>query len=347
MTVSQIFLVVVSGLGVIHGLFLAIFLGTSNKGNSLANRLLSVLLIVLSFRIGKSVFLEFLDNLDAKFIFIGLGTMMAIGPLFYLYANASADKSFRWTNKQLFHFVPAFCAVLFGFWIDENDLKTLSKLIFLFLFLSYYGHYLWYLIKTKRYISNQRKAGLNDSTFKLLTLLFYGLLIIWVAYVLNLFDESIPYVVGPVLYSIVAYVISFIVISKGYLQDIDQEKYKTTRISEEQMEHLFSKTVELIVNQKQFRDPELTLKSLSATLGVSTQVLSMVINQKSEKNFNAFVNHYRVEEAIRLLNDAKHKNLTISAIAFEAGFNSISSFNSAFKKQTTLTPQAYRQQLPK
>ena len=312
----------------------------------LASRLLSFLLIVLSFRIGKSVFLEFLEDLDAKFIFIGLGTLMAIGPLFYLYANASADKSFRWTNKLLFHFVPAFLAILFGFWIDESDLETLPKVLFLILFLSYYGHYLVYLIKTKKYITRQRKAGLNDAAFKLLTLLFYGLLIIWVAYVLNLFDDLIPYVVGPVLYSIVAYVISFIVITRGYLQDTE-EKYKTTRISEEQMECLFSKVIELVVSQKQFRDPELTLKSLSATLNVSTQVLSMVINQKSEKNFNAFVNQYRVEEAIRLLNDTKYKNLNISAIAFEAGFNSISSFNSAFKKQTNKTPQTYRQQLTK
>ncbi|MEQ9405082.1 MAG: helix-turn-helix domain-containing protein [Cyclobacteriaceae bacterium] len=347
MSAGQIFLIVISGLGVIHGLFLAIFLWTTNKGNALANRLLSLLLIVLSFRIGKSVFLEFLDNLDAKLIFIGLGTMMVVGPLFYLYANASADKSYSWTNKQLNHFIPSLLAILFGFWINENDLETLPKFIFLVLFISYYGHYLLYLIKTKKFITKKRKDGLSDGTFKLLKLLFYGLLIIWVAYVLNLFDELVPYVVGPVLYSIVAYVISFIVITKGYLLEDEREKYKTTRISQEQTELLFSKVNELIVDQKQFRDPELTLKSLSATLNVSTQVLSMVINQKSQKNFNAFVNQYRVEESIQLLNDTKYSNLSISAIAFEAGFNSISSFNSAFKKQTGKTPQAYRQQLTK
>ena len=343
MSASQIFLIVVSGLGVIHGFYLAIFLWTSNRGNLLANRLLSLLLVVLSFRIGKSVFLEFLEKLDVKFIFIGLGTLMAIGPLFYFYANACADKSFRWNRKYLLHFAPAFLAILFGFWISEGDLETLPKLLFLFLFLGYYGHYMVYLVKTKKYITKQRKKGLSDAAFKLLRLLFYGLLVIWVAYVLNLFDELIPYVVGPVLYSVVAYTISFVVISKGYLNEMDQEKYKTTRISEEQSEQLFSKAMELVVNQKQFKDPEITLKSLSAVLHVSTQVLSMVINQKSGKNFNAFINQYRVEEAMKLLNDSKHANLNISAIALEAGFNSISSFNSAFKKQTGKTPQAYRQ----
>jgi len=67
----DIILVIVSGLGVIHGLFLAIFLWAYPKGNLLANKLLSALLITLSFRVGKSVFLEFTQDLDVKIVFVG------------------------------------------------------------------------------------------------------------------------------------------------------------------------------------------------------------------------------------------------------------------------------------
>ncbi|MEP1096429.1 MAG: helix-turn-helix domain-containing protein [Cyclobacteriaceae bacterium] len=345
MSASQIFLIVVSGLGVIHGLFLAIFLWAYRKGNPLSNKLLSILLIVLSFRVGKSVFLEFAEDLDAKFIFIGLGTMMAIGPLFYLYAVSCIQKSFKWSQKQLLHFVPAIVAIAFGFWV--NDMETMPPLLLLILFISYYGHYIGYLIKTYTYFTSQRRKELSDNTFKLLRLLFFGLLIVWVAYVLNLFDEIVPYVAGPVLYSVVAYLISFILIQKGYIQNLGSDKYRTTPVSEEQMGSIFSKVVTLVEEEKQFRDPDLTLKSLSLTLGVSPQVLSMVINRKGQKNFNNFINQHRVNEAIRLFNDGRHDNLTISTIAFEAGFNSISSFNSAFKKQTDKTPQVYRQQLMK
>ena len=77
-------------------------------------------------------------------------------------------------------------------------------------------------------------------------------------------------------------------------------------------------------------------------LNLSTQVLSMVINQKSGQNFNSFINTFRIAEATRLFGEEKYKHLTIAAIAFEVGFNSISSFNAAFKKQTGKTPLAYR-----
>ena len=64
-------------------------------------------------------------------------------------------------------------------------------------------------------------------------------------------------------------------------------------------------------------------------------------------NFNGFINHHRVEESLKLFDDDQYSNHTIAAIAMEVGFNSISSFNKAFKSQVGKTPQAYRQQLMK
>lgn len=346
MSASQIFLVIVSGLGVIHGLFLAIFLLGYPKGNKLSNRILSVLLIILSFRVGKSVFLEFTQDLDIKFILIGLGTLMAIGPLFYFYCRSCSDKTFKWSSNSLSQFIPAFIAVAFGFWINDSRFDNLPKILFAILIVSYYGHLLFYLIRSNQYVVRQ-KEEINEDTFKFLRLLFGGLLIIWFAYVLNLFDDLVPYIVGPILYSIVAYVISFIVIQNGYIQNIDHDKYKTTPVSDEQAEQLYKKVLIMIEEEKQFRDSEITLKSMSTSLNISPQILSLVINQKSKKNFNNFINSYRVEAAVQLFNDKKNDNLNISAIAYEVGFNSISSFNTAFKKITGRTPQAYRQQLSK
>jgi AraC-like DNA-binding protein len=347
MRAADIMLVVISGLGVIHGLFLAVFLWVYRKGNALSNQLLGALLLVLSLRVGKSVFLAFTDNIDIKIIFAGLSTLMAIGPLYLLFALSCTRKSFRLNINHFLHFIPTILGFGLGLLLEERHTTTLPLGFFVTLFITYYLHLLVYLLASYWYVLQQKEAGLTRDTFVLLRLFFFGLLMIWMAYVLNLFDEVIPYVIGPILYSIVAYVISFIVISQGYIATIDHVKYKTTPVSEEQSDHVYAKALKLIVDENQFQNPELTLKSLSDTLNVSPQILSQVINQKSGKNFNNFVNTFRIEESKRLLKLEEFRNQTIASIAYEVGFNSISSFNTAFKKQTGETPMAYRQQLLK
>ncbi|TRX47272.1 AraC family transcriptional regulator [Fulvivirga sp. M361] len=347
MPANDIVLIIISGLGVVHGLFLALFLWTYSKGKRMSNRLLALLLVVFSFRIGKSVLLEFATALDIKLVFTGLGTLMAIGPLYYLYVLSCADPTFRPKKKQLIHFIPAMLGMSFGLWVREEHTETLPILIFFVLFVTYYSHYLLYLLVSHAYISRQRKAGLNKNIYDLLKLLFYGMLVIWFAYVLNLFDDTVPYVVGPILYSLVAYVTSFIIIQKGYIQSVGQTKYKTTSVPDEQQEQIYSKVLQLIENEEYYKNPDVSLRSLSERLHISTQSLSMIINQKSRKNFNGFINDYRIKEARRLLHDDRHKNHTVAAIAFEVGFNSISSFNTAFKKQTGVTPAVYRMKVMK
>jgi AraC-like DNA-binding protein len=347
MSANDIILVIISGLGVIHGLFLALFLWVYPKGNPLSNRLLSGLLIILSFRVGKSVFLEFTDNIDIKIIFVGLSAIMAIGPLYYLFALSCTQKLFRLKGKHLIHFIPVVIGGAIGFQFEEHHTETLPLFLFAAIFLFYYLHFLVYLLLSYRHVLQERKAGLNSDVFSLLRLFFYGLLAIWVVYVLNLFDEVVPYIVGPILYSIVAYFVSFIVFRRGYIQKIDQAKYKTTPVTDEQRHQIFTKAQQLIVEEKQFQNPNLTLKSLSEALHQSPQIVSQVINLESGKNFNNFINTYRIEAAQRLLQLDQFKNQTIAAIAYEVGFNSISSFNTAFKKQTGETPMAYRSKLPK
>lgn len=345
MSAGHLFLIIVSVLGIVHGLFLAVFLWLYQKGNLTSNRILSVLLLVLSFRVGKSVFLEFTTDLDVKFIFIGLGTLMIVGPLYYLYVRSYTDRTFKLNSRHIIHFIPAVFGISFGFWVRDVHLETLPLALFAVLFLSYYSHYLVYIIIGFTRLLKLTKEEKETSTYKWPKAMFIGLLIIWFAYVLNLFDEQVPYIIGPILYSITAYFLSFLAFKKGYLDKV--EKYKTTPVSDEQVDALFNKLQQLVVHQEQFKNPDITLKSLSGDLKISTQILSLVINQKSGMNYNSFVNHYRVNEAIRLFEEEQNDNQTIASIAFEVGFNSLSSFNSAFKKQTGKTPKKYRDSVMK
>lgn len=347
MTANEIILVVIYGLGVIHGLFLATILWSYTKGNKVSNKLLGTLLIVLSFRIGKSVFLAFIDDLDVKIIFSGLSTIMAIGPLYLFLVKSVIDKSFKIRNEHHLHFVPVLLGFILGLLLEESYLETLPIYLFALLFLAYYLHFLIYIIVGYKQARAYKKEGGSNDAFEFIRLLFFGLLALWVVYVLNLFDEDIPYIIGPILYSAVAYGLSFLIFKRDYIQKIGHDKYKSNPISDDQTENIYTKVLTAVENDEQYKDSEISLKSMSNAINVSPQILSLVINQKSGKNFNAFINSYRIKEAKRMLEEESYSNYTVSSIAFDVGFNSISSFNSAFKKDTNTTPVLYRNQFLK
>lgn len=89
-------------------------------------------------------------------------------------------------------------------------------------------------------------------------------------------------------------------------------------------------------------EPSLTLFDLATQLGMPTKELSVLINHDIGSHFFDFVNEYRIEKAKEILRNTDQKKFTISEILYEVGFNSKSSFNTAFKKHTRFTPSQYR-----
>ena len=99
-----------------------------------------------------------------------------------------------------------------------------------------------------------------------------------------------------------------------------------------------------MTQDKPHRDSQLSLPQLAEKLGVSVNYLSQIINEQLDQNFFEFVNAYRIDEAKEILIDKRREKENILTIALESGFNSKSSFYTAFKKQTGLTPGAFRKQ---
>jgi AraC-like DNA-binding protein len=119
-------------------------------------------------------------------------------------------------------------------------------------------------------------------------------------------------------------------------------KYKTTGLSPDEADSILSRLNDCLSKQEPYLDPEITLEKLSSIIDVPKHHLSQVINQKMGKNFNDLINEKRVEKARILLKDTEMDKFTIAAIAFEAGFNSLSSFNDVFKKYTGKTPSKFK-----
>jgi AraC-like DNA-binding protein len=93
--------------------------------------------------------------------------------------------------------------------------------------------------------------------------------------------------------------------------------------------------------EKSYLNPQLTLPELAMQLHISMHVLSRVINECYDKNFQDFINTYRVEEFKALITNPKYKHQTILAVALDAGFNSKTAFNRSFKKITSNTPREF------
>lgn len=105
---------------------------------------------------------------------------------------------------------------------------------------------------------------------------------------------------------------------------------------------LMKRVNELLTNKKLYRDFDLTLELLAKNLDVNRNYLSKAINKTTGKNFNTFINEYRVKEAIKVMSDKKSDLISIDSIALEVGFGNRISFYQAFKKITGLSPSDFR-----
>jgi AraC-like DNA-binding protein len=115
-------------------------------------------------------------------------------------------------------------------------------------------------------------------------------------------------------------------------------------IDPDKAEEMMKKVTYLFDVEKIFRKEDISLQSLSEELSIPSYQLSWIINKKMNITFSELVNSYRVEEVKKRLDSSQDTDKTILDIAFDAGFNTKTSFNRVFKKLTRITPSQYRQQ---
>jgi len=94
------------------------------------------------------------------------------------------------------------------------------------------------------------------------------------------------------------------------------------------------------------QDAELSLGTLAEKLGIHPHELSRIINIALKKNFNDFVNEYRIMDVVRKMQKPVYDRMTLLGIAFESGFNSKSTFNRTFKQMTGKSPAEYKKERP-
>lgn len=116
-------------------------------------------------------------------------------------------------------------------------------------------------------------------------------------------------------------------------------KYEKSALGPVQADRIARKLASAMCDDKLYRDPNLTLSALSAHISVSSNYVSQTLNESLRQSFFEFVNSWRIEEAIPLVLEGQK---SVTEIAYEVGFNSRSSFYTAFKLKTGHTPSSYK-----
>jgi len=133
--------------------------------------------------------------------------------------------------------------------------------------------------------------------------------------------------------------------SESLPREVRQDDSAVVVTANEQDTALLKALHDLMRNEKIYREEGLSIAALSARLSLPEYRLRRLINQKlGHRNFSAFVNSYRLSEAMAALTDPSQSSVPILTIALDTGFGSIGPFNRAFKTHTGMTPTEYRRE---
>jgi AraC-like DNA-binding protein len=114
-------------------------------------------------------------------------------------------------------------------------------------------------------------------------------------------------------------------------------------LEEREEAELLAKLRRVMEEERAYREEGLGIAALAERLGVPEYRLRRLINQRlGHRNFSAFVNGFRLAEAMAALADPAQEAVPVLTIALDAGFQSIGPFNRAFKTATGMTPTEYR-----
>lgn len=304
------------------------------------------------------------------------------GPLVYLYIKKSVAENFKLNPKAAFHLFPFVFSIMIvlisGYDIIKlfeyinidvyNIIDTALQIIILSAYILTGKKLL--RRKTDQAKSNPAKIELTRSsggTFErvkwynnftnvvwitgisliiLFTLVFYN-----VEFLTIKFDNSsIAFLLLPLMIYWISYnaLVKPELFSKqkstpvSLLQDTSYIKYQNNQLTDSEIERIIKTLNEYMIRENGYMNLDLSLDSLSRSVNIPRHQISQAINLGLNTNFNDYINILRLEKVKKELLDPTKQHFKIAAIAFESGFNSISTFNEVFRKYTSMTPSQYK-----
>ncbi|PWN71138.1 AraC family transcriptional regulator [Chryseobacterium phosphatilyticum] len=326
-------------------LLLSVFLITAKPQRKLPNYLFAAFLLISV--VDLSGF--FLNTPDYRMIkAFKASSILLQMPLYYLYVNAACYYNFRLHKKHILHGIPFF--IFFCILSVTGISEKVEQAFDIVSTVQYYCYIIavFLTLRTFRKLYQENYSSNHHLTYKWLlrtTILFLigNFFVLLRGFVKN-DDPAFLY-----LYTFsslfVLFVISWFVMTALYrpnlLSGINKDLVSVKLVNEikekpEELETL----INFMEKEKPYLDDKLTLQKLAEQIELPEKQLSSLINQHTGKHFFDFINDFRIKDAKVLLRN--QPQLTVLEILYEVGFNSKSSFYTAFKKETGSTPTDYR-----
>lgn len=355
--------------------FLAFFLLTVKTKHKTSNRIFAFFLIITAIDTSEPLISQFTDGPSNIGIFRTTLAFLQI-PTFYLYVLSVCYSDFKWKPKYLIHllpflvanllFLPRFYAVdldsKIHFIVNRQNMIELKYIHWLLHFqILFYFTAIFLLLRKAKKLYLENNSGGNLTSYNWLFQLTSVLMVVYsIAILKNIFKFSDYAYVSDAIKIGILVLQPFIICwylykalnDPGLFRNIDSKlKLVSEIISEDKkiepevLNDDLLKLKKYMIDEKPFLNPSLTIQDISKEMKIPVRELSVLINHQLGQHFYDFVNTYRIENATEILKNPSKSKVTILEILYEVGFNSKSSFNTAFKKQTGNTPTEYRKTL--
>jgi AraC-like DNA-binding protein len=356
---------------ILQGLIFAvllIFRGTQQK-NKADLWLATLLLVLCSALITPFIGFANVYDLNQWLTYFPFSISFSYGVLIWFYTLNLTDSNRKFRSKDLLCFLPTIVYLAFRFFLFSRDLDWKSwfykdygrfaesfifvvELVWNVTFLYFSGkHFRKYRMWLNENYSDTEKIKF-DWLRNFLCIFTFVLVLGGVFDFTNSFIFHLSYI-QIFYFELILAVVTYYLAIAGYLRsktielEFSETKSKAvaeerkTLLSDKDLEKLKSKLQNMVENDKIYLEPNLTLNDLSRQLGVNSTVLSYTINNGFGKNFNDFINEFRIGEVKEKLKKADDS--TLLGLAFDCGFNSKATFNRAFKKFTGVSPKEFQE----
>ncbi|MFN1219631.1 helix-turn-helix domain-containing protein [Chryseobacterium kwangjuense] len=353
------------------GIFIACFssfLIAGKRKKVMADYLLAVWFLIIGIHL--IFFVLFFSGIYVKFpYFLGYEVFLPFihGPMLYLYVLNLTGRKLD-TKTWFLHSVPVFIVFLImsgllmkSPWerlvIYQNGgneyklLSTILKYLMIFSGALYVGLSLFAMRKYRKELSDQY-SNTEKMNMNWLYYLIIGMALIWIAVMIRndilIFSMVVLFILVAAYFGISRVGILNLAAESENIEEkevIDDPseivKYQKTFPGDDAIQEIYEKLMNIMEQEKLYKDPELSLNHVAQLLNAHPNILSQTINTLEQKNFYDYINRQRIEEFKRIACLPENQKFTILSLAFESGFNSKTSFNRNFKKYMNCSPREF------